>query len=181
MGVMMLLLTSFTTWQAHQATNASDDLLAAVGEGLRLALGDRHPLSGQLHYRRQLPVDFAAAPAQIIAAITALQPDGVVLCGMAEGRSHLSVESNGCHYPRAEQVLHTSVQLERLIAPCNHTHISHDAGNFVCGHTYYEVLRHLGETIPCIFVHVPPLIPDRRSSVVEDFIVVLQQMHRLTL
>ncbi|MDA0268628.1 MAG: peptidase C15 [Cyanobacteria bacterium] len=177
----MLLLTSFTTWQAHQATNASDDLLAAVSEGLRPALGDRDPLPGQLHYLRQLPVDFAAAPAQIIAAITALKPEGVVLCGMAEGRSHLSVESNGCNYPHSEQVLHTSVPLERLIAPCAHTHISHDAGQFVCGHTYYEVLHHLGETIPCIFVHVPLLTLDRRNGVIQDFIVVLQQMLRLTL
>ncbi|NJN20666.1 MAG: peptidase C15 [Leptolyngbya sp. RL_3_1] len=176
-----LLLTSFAPWEDHHRTNASDDLLAAVGEGRRPALGHRDPLPGQLHYLRQLPVDFAAAPAQIIAAITALKPDGVVLCGMAEGRSHLSVESNGCHYPNPEQVLHTSVQLDHLIATCTHTRISHDAGQFVCGHTYYEVLRYLNRSIPCVFVHVPVLTEDRRTHVIDDFIVVLQQMHRLTL
>jgi pyroglutamyl-peptidase len=168
-----LLLTSFTIWEDHHRTNASDDLLAAVSV---------HParLSG-CHYLRQLPVDFDAAPAQVRQAIATLNPSGVVLCGMAEQRTDLSVESNGRDRHNPALVRHTAVDLAQLIAPCNQTQISHDAGNFVCGHTYYQVLRYLEGTIPCIFVHVPLLTRDRHTSVVEDFIVVVQQMHRLTI
>ena len=165
----MLLLTSFTTWENHHRSNASDDLLVTVS--------DRDPIPGELHYCRQLPVDFDAAPIQVINAIEQLKPDGVVLCGMAERRTHLTVESNGCSHHNPDQVLYTSVPLADLIANCSQTDICHDAGNFVCSHTYYEVLHYLGQTIHCIFVHVPPLTPTRHAGIVEDFIQVLQQMH----
>lgn len=167
----MLLLTSFTVWETHHHSNASDDLLAAVS--------DRDPIPGELHYCRQLPVDFDAAPVQVIDAIERLKPDGVVLCGMAERRTDLSVESNGCSHRNPDQVLYTSMPLEALIANCAQTDISHDAGNFVCSHTYYEVLHYLGQTTPCIFVHVPLLTPNRHDRIVEDFIQLLQQMHLL--
>jgi pyroglutamyl-peptidase len=69
------------------------------------------------------------------------------------------------------------VPLADLIGNCAQTDISHDAGNFVCSHTYYEVLRHLDEATPCIFVHVPLLLLTGYGGIVEDFIQVLRQMH----
>lgn len=155
-----ILLTSFTTWKAHQRSNASDDLLIEIQQN--------YPASG-LHFLRQLPVDFQLAPEQAIAHFNQLQPDAVILCGMAESRQKLTVESRAI---AGKAIFHTKVDLEKLIAGLEFTEISYNAGQFVCEALYYAMLKHLHEArsnCPCIFVHVPILTPTNSQQVVKDF------------
>ncbi|MBD2005914.1 MULTISPECIES: peptidase C15 [Cyanophyceae] len=163
----IILLTSFDTWLPHQKSNSSDDLLLEVASELS-------PLS--LNFLRQLPVDVAQASDRVIAKINELQPDVVICCGMAEGRTQLSVES--CANCGDNRLL-TPVNLEKILAGCAATDISHDAGNFVCEGLYYSVLEYLQErqlNSRCVFVHVPVLTPENLSGIVADFLVVIKSM-----
>lgn len=163
-----LLLTSFDTWQTHQQSNASDDLLAAV-----LAT---NPAAEQLHFLRKLPVDFQLAPAQLLQHFQALQPDVVVCCGMAEARSQLTVESNGKHN---EDIRYTSLDLEHLTTALSITQISHDAGDYVCNWLYYSVLKYIQEQRAkshCLFVHVPVLHESNFQPIFQDFSLLVQSL-----
>jgi len=164
----MLLITSFDIWQSHHRSNSSDDLLAT--------LGDRQLLPAKTHLLRRLPVHFDLAPQRVIQAIEQWQPRHIICCGMAEKRRHLEIESTA---KSPQEVLHTSVDLERLTANLSHTQISHDAGNFVCNHLYYSVLKHLRQrrlTSQCLFVHVPLLTDENLSPCVHDFSSLLQEL-----
>jgi len=163
-SVTQILLTSFTTWKSHQRSNASDDLLIEIQQS--------NP-SSDLHFLRQLPVDFQLAPKQAIAHINKLQPDAIILCGMAESRQKLTVESRAI---AGEMVFHTKVDLEQLIEGLEFTEISHDAGRFVCEALYFATLKHLHEAgldCPCIFVHVPILTPANSPLIIKDFQVMI--------
>jgi pyroglutamyl-peptidase len=164
-SVTQILLTSFTTWKTHQRSNASDDLLIEIQQNCA---------SSGLHFLRQLPVDFQLAPKQAIAYFNQLQPDAVILCGMAESRQKLTVESRAI---AGETIFRTKVDLEELIAELEFTEISHDAGQFVCEALYYAMLKHLQEvssTCPCIFVHVPILTPTNFKEIVRDFQAIVE-------
>lgn len=165
---MTLLLTSFDTWKVRQRSNSSDDLLTELQQ--------RSGLPDDVVLLRKLPVDFKLAPELAIARITELQPCIVICCGMAEKRSRLTIESNG-KYRR--DVIHTAVNLERLINPLATTTISHDAGKFVCNRLYYSVLKHCQQkhsTNQCIFVHVPILNAQNLEAIVKDFLLILEKM-----
>lgn len=166
-----LLLTSFQTWTPAQRSNSSDDLL------LQVMARDRD--SGQFVYLRQLPVDFDQAPQQVIQQIEQVQPRTVICCGMAESRQRLSLESRGTDRWQRDRVLHTRLDLDGLVAGLSATEISHDAGNFVCNHTYYSVLAYLQDAAPeidCVFVHVPVLTPTNSALILEDFWAILHSL-----
>lgn len=161
-----ILFTSFETWMPHQQSNASDDLLSAVLER------DRFP---KQHYLRKIPVDFELAPRIAIAKIAELQPDITICCGMAEMRQRLSIESNG-KFQR--EVLRSRFNLEKLIDGTIATEISHDAGDFVCNHLYYSVLKYFDihqRDQHCLFVHVPILTAQNLSGVVDDFSIIVDR------
>lgn len=167
-----MLLTTFETWLPHQPSNSSDDLL---GETLKKSF-----LLEELYVLRRIEVDFQSAPDVVLAKIADLQPHCVVCCGMAESRSLLTVESNGKHQ---DQIIYTSVNLDRLISGLRVTEVSHDAGKFVCNHLYYSVLKYLRDrdlNTPCIFVHVPVLTPSNLRPITADFLTILQRMQALT-
>ncbi|MGG6293549.1 peptidase C15 [Leptolyngbya sp. AN02str] len=155
-----LLLTSFTTWKEAQPSNASDDLL--------LEVLNVHSRVG-LHTLRRLPVDFDIAPQQAIAHISCAQPDVLICCGMAETRTLLTVESTAA---RGDRILKTSVDLDWLIHDLRMTEISHNAGDFVCNHFYFDLLDHAqshARTMQCVFVHVPILTAHNRVPILQDF------------
>lgn len=163
-----ILLTSFDVWKQHHSSNSSDDLLH------ELIQHDRLPQNTYL--LRKLPVDFQLAPEAVISKIEEWEPDAVVCCGMAERRSLLSIESNGKH---EEEVVQTTVDVDRLVAHLETTRISHNAGKFVCNHLYYSVLKHLNtrrRNVQCIFVHVPVLDGTNRAAIVADFSSILHSL-----
>ncbi len=166
-----LLITTFTTWKSTQQSNSSDDLIAALLHHKRL------PMTA--HLLRQLPVHFRLAPQQVITTVEIIRPAAVICCGMAEKRSHLTVEIQG-HFQG--ETFYTSVDLQALVRRLPHTTISDNAGRFVCNYLYYRLLKYLrsrDSSIPCIFVHVPILTEENRSHIMHDFDHLLQQISRM--
>ncbi|MGV2826415.1 pyroglutamyl-peptidase I family protein [Myxosarcina sp. GI1(2024)] len=161
-----LLLTSFQTWLDRQEYNSSDRLLATVEEW-------KFPRA-ELVLLRRLPVDTQLASQKAIAAIEAIQPQGIICCGMAESRQYLTIESNAtCR----DDCIYTQVDLEKLIEQLFNTTVSDDAGKFVCEGLYYQILsflRSVRRDLPCIFVHVPLLTEDNLSNIERDFKSILQ-------
>ncbi|MCL1464325.1 peptidase C15 [Argonema galeatum] len=169
-----ILLTSFTTWQPHQKSNSSDDLLIELAKST-----DRNPpaaTSPSLSFLRQLPVDVQQASSRAIAQIDSLNPDIIICCGMAEGRQQLTVESNATS---ENHVIKTWVNLDKLIADLKVTQISHDAGKFVCEGLYYSILKYLRDrqlNSRCIFVHIPIITPDNVADIKTDFSQIIDRL-----
>jgi len=163
-----LLLTSFQTWLPHQTSNASDDVLQQL-----LTQGQLTP---NVHCLRQLPVDFEAAPRRVIRAIEQYRPRFIVLCGMAEGRSALSLEAQAKHQG---STLATSLNLNWLISGTKSSQISLDAGNFVCNRLYYIVLQWLllnRHPSQALFIHIPPLSESNQLTILSDFAHIIQKL-----
>jgi pyroglutamyl-peptidase len=163
---MSTLLTTFDTWKPHQRSNSSDDLIAELVR--------RKLLPRQTHLCRKIPVDFQLAPEKVLSVIETLQPDVIVCCGMAEKRSHLTVEANGKHQG---EILYTSIPLKALVEQTQTTTISHNTGRFVCNYLYYSLLKHIQLhqlKARCLFVHVPPLTSENLDAIAQDFSTILK-------
>ncbi len=163
---MSTLITTFDTWKPTQSSNSSDDLIAEL---MRRKLLPQHT-----HLARNIPVDFQLAPEKVLAVVETLQPDLIVCCGMAEKRSHLTVEANGKHQG---DILYTSILLKPLVEQTQTTTISHNTGRFVCNYLYYSVLKYIQLNqlkTQCLFVHVPPLNPENLDAIVQDFSTILR-------
>lgn len=161
-----MLITTFQTWLPHQVSNSADDLVQYLQQQAKLPI--------DCHVLHQIPVDFHRAPELVMRQITELRPARIVCCGMAEARSHLTVESNGKFQSHLE---FAQIDWPSLLQSTVNTSVSHDAGQFVCNYLYYQVLRHLHgqrSMTQAIFVHVPLLNSDNRDVIAEDFCRILQ-------
>ena len=161
-----ILLTSFSTWKSHHITNSSDDLLHLLSEREL----------GPFNFLRKLPVEFELAPQHVLSRFNELRPKVLICCGMAEERTKLNIESSAV---LDEQILQTSVDLDKLTADLLMTEISHDAGEFVCNTLYYKTLEHLSsqeENHHSIFVHVPVITEENKSLLVADFISIIERL-----
>jgi pyroglutamyl-peptidase len=160
-----ILITSFSTWKSSQPNNSADQLLAEV---LRI-----YPLSPNVYFLRQLPVNTPVAKEMAIAQITKLKPQIMLCCGMAETRTKLSLEAQAVV---RNHTLYTSMPLKKLLEGLTHTEVSHDAGRFVCNSFYYSMLDYLGDLQQiCLFIHVPILTTINRSQILIDFCKILDQ------
>jgi pyroglutamyl-peptidase len=172
-----ILLTSFQTWLPHQKSNSSDDLLNLMN------LVNIHRVQqlklNSLLFLRQLPVNIELATQQVTDAIKVINPHGIICCGMAESRSKLSLESCASW---SQDCVFTKVNLNELVNCLNDTNISHNAGKFVCEGLYYRVLKYIQTEklyLPCIFVHVPALLPHNLSLIEADFQTIIQFMQSI--
>ena len=174
-----ILLTSFDIWLSQQKSNSSDDLL--------LALAKMASLPHDLNFLHRLPVDVQQSSSRVIAKIHDIQPDYIICCGMAASRSQLTVEvfaSNTGILPQEsinspENILQTTVDIEKLLVQTAAVEISYDCGKFVCEGLYYSVLDYLHQSqlsIKCIFVHVPILNPENLPKIIADFIVIINNL-----
>ncbi|MEM7796631.1 MAG: peptidase C15 [Cyanobacteria bacterium P01_C01_bin.118] len=162
-----LLITSFRPWKAHQDINTSDVLLERVKTKL--------PENAIALHR--LPVNFDLAPMEVLSHIVQYRPKLVICCGMAEKRDTLTVEKWGTYN---YQQLTTSIDLENLIQQTIHTHISYDAGNFVCNRLYYRVLQHLEhKSAAALFVHVPLITPANQAIIEFDFLKIVEHLNQV--
>ncbi len=159
-----LLLTAFAPWKAQQLSNSADDLLQAI-----------QPIaSSSVSFLRGLPVNLPVARSLTIAKLQQVQPQILVLCGMAETRSRLSLEATAS---LGDRQLHTSIDLGCLTADLAATEISQDAGRFVCNSLYYAMLNsEHPSSLQCLFVHVPILQDLNRAAIVADFQVILERL-----
>jgi pyroglutamyl-peptidase len=156
-----ILLTSFSTWKAHQRVNSSDQLLEEMAQIPALA--------SSLLFMRHLPVNLPVARDITIAKVQQFRPDLLLCCGMAESRQHLQVEAQAVV---GNETLRTGLDVEALTAGLAHTVISQDAGRFVCNSLYHAMLNYLKRCFPDragLFIHVPLLTSDNRERIVEDF------------
>ena len=164
-----ILLTSFRPWKAHQAENSSEAMLS------RLV----HRLPHHVRWLQDLIVNFELAPVQVIAQVQQYRPKLVICCGMAEKRKHLTVErwGKGKTEKRA-----TRLDLEALVTNTVDTHISEDAGSFVCNSLYYRLLAHVQTEQPQtygLFVHVPKLSAENWPVIEFDFLRLVQRLDEL--
>ena len=160
-----LLITSFRPWKAHQGLNASDVLIERVAQ----------KLPQNVIALRWLPVNFDLAPIRVINHIVQYRPKAVICCGMAETRETLTVERWGTYQ---DSRLATPVNLQTLINQTIHTHISNDAGDFVCNRLYYQVLNHLKQqSSNALFVHVPLLTPANQQVIEFDFLKIVEYLN----
>ncbi|MDP5016058.1 peptidase C15 [Anabaena sp. UHCC 0187] len=185
-----ILLTSFDIWLSQQESNSSDDLL--------LALAKMASLPHDLNFLHRLPVDVQLASSHVITEINDIQPDYIICCGMATSRSQLSVEvlassagilsiesinstdilpEKSINSP--ENILQTTVDIEKLLVGTAAVEISYDCGKFVCEGLYYLVLDYLHQSqlsTQCIFVHVPILNPENSMGMIADFILIINNL-----
>lgn len=163
-----LLLTTFAPWRAHQPSNASEDLL--------IGLKQVQPLPPGTVLLRRLPVSFELAPCQVLAKVVELRPQVVVCCGMAEKRTHLSLERYG---KQPDRTLQTGLALEPLLAGTYLSEISTCAGTYVCNHLYFSLLegirRHRCPT-QALFIHIPRFTPDTQPLLIHDFALIVQRL-----
>ena len=162
-----LLLTAFAPWKDHQPSNSADDLLQAI-----------QPIApASVYFLRGLPVNLPVARSLTIGKLQQVQPQILVLCGMAETRSRLSVEANATV---GDRQLQTSIDLAYLTADLPATDISQNAGRFVCNSLYYAMLnyQHSLPTLQCLFVHVPILQDFNQAAIVADFRVILERLQQ---
>ncbi len=170
-----VLITSFRTWRVHQRSNSSHDLVADLHTSGRLP-ADSVWLS-------QVPVSFAIAPIQVITEVARLRPRVVICCGMAENRPLLSIERQA-KVPRQSlptAVLKTSAKVSALLRGTVLSEISDDAGNYVCNHLYYSVLKFIDQVnwpTVAIFIHVPLLNLANKKLILDDFVAIATQLSK---
>lgn len=178
-GPAPLLITSFQTWLPHQPSNSSDDLLALLQR--------QHQLPPHCHLLRHLPVEVDRAFALVQAHLDRLQPAYVLCCGMAEGRSHLSLEAQATG-PDGSPILTTPLPLPALLAHLPHTILSYDAGRFVCNGLYFRVLDYCAQPsafplphgqIQALFIHVPVLTAENQTPIAQDLATLIQHLSTL--
>jgi pyroglutamyl-peptidase len=163
-----VLLTSFSTWKAHQSHNSSDQLLREIAQIPQLA--------ESLHFLRQLPVNLPVARDIAIIKIQQIQPDIILCCGMAESRRQLNLEAQASI---GEVVLKPNLDVEKLATGLGNTTVSYDAGRFVCNSLYHAVLNYLKCCAPdrdSLFVHVPLLTLMNREQIVADFRQLIERL-----
>jgi pyroglutamyl-peptidase len=168
-----LLLTSFSTWEPHQRSNSSDDVLHLLEQRNPLPLSLRSQVS--LHFLRQLPVDFNLAPQQAIARFQQLAPQITICCGMTEARPRVNVEARAI---TPQSTLYTDVDVDWLTDGLEFTEISYDAGRFVCNHLYFTLLQQVRSRPDqsCVFIHVPVLTPQNRGQVLRDMTRMIERL-----
>ncbi len=161
-GSSTILITSFVPWLAHQKSNSSDDLIAALQDQEKLPVGSV--------WLRHVPVCFDLAPTLVIGELQRRRPRAVICCGMAENRTRLSIEQQAVDI---RSTLQTSVDVQALLKETTHSEVSYDAGRYVCNHLYYQVLSAISasdlDTV-AIFVHVPVLNAQNMPAMLSDFL-----------
>jgi len=156
-----LLITSFQPWRAHQPSNSSDDLIAA--------LQAKGQLPKNSLWMRNVPVSFELAPIRVVSALCQYRPRAIICCGMAENRPYLSIEQQA---KRSGKFLGTSANLPELLQQTLLSEVSYDAGNYVCNALYYSVLESIQTydlSTVAVFAHVPILKGARTRLVLSDF------------
>jgi pyroglutamyl-peptidase len=162
------LFTSFDIWDEKQASNSSDELLAIFENESEGKDG--------FFFLRKLAVDNDISSEKVKRKLDDILPDYLVLCGMAESRIKLSVESGATL--NGSRLRSTALLLDTLAGTVE-TEISDDCGSYVCNHLYYTMLdycRMQHPHIKCVFVHVPLLNENNSETILKDFRILLKNI-----
>lgn len=104
-------------------------------------------LSDDLNFLHRLPVDVQLASSRVIAKINDIQLDYIICCAMAVSPSQLSVEVLTCSTSilplgsinYSENILRTTVDMEKLLVPTAAVEISYNCRKFVREGVYYSI------------------------------------------
>lgn len=162
---MKLLITCFEPFGAI-TTNSSLEIAATIKDQI-----------GDLEITKLLiPVSYELGFAKLAAYLSANQPDAIILCGQAAGRSTVSLERfahNLCkannpdndgiiknqefiinNGPTLTSTFNLCKMLDYVNNESQYSVISEDAGGYVCNYLYYKTLYNY-PNIPCVFIHFP--------------------------
>ncbi len=132
-------------------------------------------------YKRELPVTFRGAPQALFAAMDEVEPDALLMIGVAAGRDAVTPErqavnemtaripDNEGNQPQSEPVvpggpealfstLPVEDMTEAILAAGIPARLSDNAGRFVCNTLLYAALYRLEQAedpVPAAFIHVP--------------------------
>ncbi len=131
--------------------------------------------------KRELPVTFRGAPKALFEAMDEVEPDGVLMVGLAGSRGMVTPDrqgfneivaripdnegsqpKNGPVVPDGPEVLYSTLPVEdmteAILAAGVPARLSESAGRFVCNTLLYAALYKLEQSddpVPAAFVHVP--------------------------
>ena len=131
-------------------------------------------------YKRELPVTFRGAPRALYAAMDEVEPDAVLMIGLAASRGMVTPErqgvnemdaripDNGGYQPKNEPVIPGGPEVlfstlpvedmtEAILAAGVPARLSESAGRFVCNTLLYAALYRLEQAedaVPAAFIHV---------------------------
>lgn len=175
MGRIRVLVTGFGPFPGvdfNPTAPVIDDCLARIA----VREARQYDLIGRI-----LPTEYAEAGRHIQELILQVEPDAVLMLGVASARSELNLErfalniddaaapdaagliASGTRIEPDGPAAHTStLPLQRIKEALDSAHIptvfSNHAGTYVCNHVFYVAAHALGSTgreIPCGFVHIP--------------------------
>ena len=132
-------------------------------------------------YKREMPVSFRGAPKALSDAIAEVEPDAVLMIGVAASRGMVTPERPGVNeiearipdnegdqpqnepiVPGGPEVLFSTLPVEdmteAILAAGVPARLSDSAGRFVCNTLLYSALYQLEQTedpVPAAFIHVP--------------------------
>ena len=131
--------------------------------------------------KKKLPVTFRGAPAALFEAMDEVEPDAVLMVGLAGSRGVVTPERQGYNeivaripdnegnqpqnepvVPGGPEILFSTLPVEdmteAILAVGVPARLSDSAGRFVCNALLYSALCHLEQSddpIPAAFIHVP--------------------------
>lgn len=176
--MVKILVTGFEPF-AGDETNPSQIIVSQL---------DNMGITNGKVFGEVLPVDADKAIAIIKSKLSNIQPDVVILLGVAKGRAAITPErvainikdypiaDNGGNQPidtaiseRGENAYFSTLPVKSIIANLNDAEIpaaiSNTAGTYVCNHLFYCVSEYLKATsIRCGFIHIPFHCPDQKKQ-----------------
>jgi pyroglutamyl-peptidase len=189
-----ILVTGFRPFLGEEQ-NPSELVLKALATA-RLVADDLNS-PAETHYELHtlvLPVEYRGAFAVLRAYLETHEVDAILLLGQAAGARRVRLERVALNLmdaaaPDESGLLHleteitaggalslrTSLPLRQWFSalgdPAKYE-ISNSAGAYVCNSTYYLTLQHLataGLSMPCLFVHVPPMPSQKLAADPHEF------------
>lgn len=175
MATTRLLVSSFGPFGSH-ATNVSADVARRLWEE---GIPDVDLVTVEL------PVVRGEAASLLVGAFDRLQPDAVVMLGIADTRERITPErvainvddfripDNAGNQPADEPVVSgapaaylSTLPIKRIVSALDEAGIpaavSNTAGTYVCNHVSYALLHHIertGTPSRAGFIHIPPSMP----------------------
>lgn len=172
---MNILITAFEAF-GDDSINPTERLLADIG---------KEQIAGAEIHTLLLPVIFDECADKLLEAVRALQPDAVICCGLASGRTSItpeqiainlkevpkesSVADNNGNRPYDERIslggpdgLFSLLPVRKMVDSMREqgipAAISYSAGTFICNNTMYALLDYIRvHQLPMVggFVHFP--------------------------
>lgn len=124
-----------------------------------------------------LPVSYDRCFTELKKKIDEVNPDLIIMMGVARMREVISLELNGTNIINQEimdndnnipqknldfETFQTSLDIKSIVSKCEGVEISSSAGGYVCNYLYYNCLKNI--SIPSLFIHLPAATDTKKDS-----------------